>query len=157
MSATDERIDRLEKLIEQLIDVKKGPSIFNRIGSFLRTYRQFLIGLVLGMVLAVPVAKIDLPWNLQRSQIERTAEREAAAIPFPERRAVADAYRLAADRIEAGGDRYETDEYVRKIVAVQESGEQWQRFLDETKGLVQFETPITYAAQLRKIAKGLER
>ena len=77
--------------------------------------------------------------------------------PFSERQSLAESLVIAAEQLESGVDRLLVDEYIRTAIAVQPTGGQWAN--DFTKIMATAASPDTmiYAANLRLIAKGLQK
>ena len=72
-----------------------------------------------------------------------------------ERQSLAESLELAARGLDAGTDRFIIDEHLRTAIASQPASGRWAKEIDRLLQTAHSPSPIVYANNLRKIAKGL--
>ena len=104
----------------------------------------------------IPVPAVTVP-AVNRQTLEQQAAAGGAAIPFPERSALADALERAADDLDRGTDRFTVDERIRTAITASPTSGQWSDDFGKIMEAAISPDTVKYAENLRLIAKGLKR
>jgi hypothetical protein len=145
-------------------------------GCQVTEHRTWILVVVAGILIVVALlfGQYTNEWSHQRQEEQRkveplpipnvvppqtTLEQQAAlggaAIPFPERSALADAFGDAAERLERGDCRFTVDESLRTAIARQPTSGQWASTIDPIIQTAHSTDEVIYAKNLRLIARGL--